>query len=285
MEEVTVIVAALIAGAGAASQGIGGQLGHDAVAGLTLLVKQKLAGSALGQAAVDDVTGTTKPDSPTANVIKDKLEAARAGEDGALIARAKALLELIQRYGPDQGTPYTASISGGGASAQGDGARAVGQGGVWVGGNNSGSINTGTQAGTQTGGSTPRGQGVGQQGTRHIDTGGGAYVEGDLTTSGDFVGRDRVTNYASAQPSGSANTDAAVSDAAHTLAAFLNNHFSEEELRDVAFQLNVDWDNVAGATKQSKARELAIFCDRRGRLPQLKGIARLLRPILRDQLS
>ncbi len=82
-------------------------------------------------------------------------------------------------FKPDKGktaaagdTTYQATLTGNGAIAQGAGATAVGSGGVNVGGNSSGSINTGTQ----------------------VNTGGGAYVGGNVHAGGDFVGRDKVTH-------------------------------------------------------------------------------------------
>ena len=68
------------------------------------------------------------------------------------------------------GNTYNANLTGGGAIAQGPGAMAAGAGGVVVGGQNTGSINTGTQ----------------------INTGGGAHIVGNVNTGGgDFVGRDK----------------------------------------------------------------------------------------------
>jgi hypothetical protein len=67
---------------------------------------------------------------------------------------------------------YQASLTGSGAIAQGPGATAVGAGGVHVGGKNTGNINTGAQ----------------------VNTGGGAYVGGNVTAGRDFVGRDRITH-------------------------------------------------------------------------------------------
>ena len=67
-------------------------------------------------------------------------------------------------------TTYQANLTGNGAMAQGTGATAVGSGGVTVGGNSSGEIKTGM----------------------HVNTGGGAYVAGDVNTGGDFVGCDKV---------------------------------------------------------------------------------------------
>jgi hypothetical protein len=71
-------------------------------------------------------------------------------------------------------TTYNANVAGSGAIAQGAGATAIGARGVLVGGNNTGNINTGAQS--------------------HVDTGGGAYIKGDVSTGGgDFVGRDKHT--------------------------------------------------------------------------------------------
>jgi len=78
-------------------------------------------------------------------------------------------------FAPDQGAPaapahtrYQATLNGSGAIAQGGGP-AVGPRGVSIDGNNTSPINTGTQ----------------------VETGGGAYLGGDVTTGGDFIGRDQ----------------------------------------------------------------------------------------------
>lgn len=69
------------------------------------------------------------------------------------------------------GATYQATLAGNGAIAQGPGATAASAGGVAIGGNHTGNINTGTQT--------------------NIDTGGGAYIGGTVTTGGGkFVGRD-----------------------------------------------------------------------------------------------
>jgi hypothetical protein len=73
---------------------------------------------------------------------------------------------------PQPGVSYQATNTGSGAVAQGPGATAIGAGGVYVGGKNKGNINTGTQ----------------------ISTGGGAYVAGNVSAGGDFVGRDKITS-------------------------------------------------------------------------------------------
>jgi len=81
-------------------------------------------------------------------------------------------IELKPEKG-EGGAPHgSTTLTGSDAIAQGRGATAVGAGGVHVGGKNTGNINTGTQ----------------------IDTGGGAYVGGNVTAGGDVVGRDQVTH-------------------------------------------------------------------------------------------
>lgn len=81
-------------------------------------------------------------------------------------------LKLDKREAAASGnTQYQANLIGSGAIAQGPGATAIGAGGVHVGGKNTGDINTGTQ----------------------VNTGGGAYVRGNVDASGDFVGRDKIT--------------------------------------------------------------------------------------------
>lgn len=73
------------------------------------------------------------------------------------------------------GDSYQATLNGPGAIAQGAGATAVGAGGVFVGGKNTGSIKTGMQS--------------------HTNTGGGAHIGGSVHTGGgDFVGRYQIKN-------------------------------------------------------------------------------------------
>lgn len=98
--------------------------------------------------------------------------------EGLLFHFSQQLDKLIAsgfiEFKPDNGqaatgTTYNANLTGSGAIAQGGGT-AVGAGGVFVGGRNSGSINSGTQ----------------------INTGGSAYVGGNVIAGGDFVGRDKL---------------------------------------------------------------------------------------------
>lgn len=85
------------------------------------------------------------------------------------------------------------ALTGSGAIAQGSGAVAVGRGGVVIGGANTGSIITGTQIiGDLVRGDKVLGEKIGSQ----INTMGGAYFGGNVTASGDVVGRDQVITQA-----------------------------------------------------------------------------------------
>jgi len=119
---------------------------------------------------------------------------------------------------------------------------------------------------------------------RQINTGGGTNIEGDVKT-GSFVGRDQVVhnNYYGNQSE--ENATSKLSDESRKLAELLNDYFSMDDLEDLAFQLGLDWDNLRGETKKSKARTLTLHCETTDRLDNLKRIMRLARPNLRGQLS
>ena len=50
----------------------------------------------------------------------------------------------------------------------------------------------------------------------------------------------------------------------------LTDRFGEEELRDLAFDLAVEYDDLPGSARKDKARELVTFCRRHDRLDELK---------------
>ncbi len=54
--------------------------------------------------------------------------------------------------------------------------------------------------------------------------------------------------------------------------------FNAEELRTLCFELNVDYDDLAGESKSGKARELVTYLNRRGRLAELPTLISKLRP-------
>lgn len=46
-------------------------------------------------------------------------------------------------------------------------------------------------------------------------------------------------------------------------------NFNEEELREFCFEIDVDYEDLRGGSKSSKARELADYCRRMGTVPLL----------------
>lgn len=263
MDPLSMIVSAVVAGIVAATKDTAGQVVKDAYNGLKGVLTKKLGGSA-------DLDGLEK--SPNSNgrqeTLKEELQGANAAQDAEVLAKVNELIERLKAANAPASKElatisYNATNSGSGAIAQGDGAKAVGAGGVMVDGNVSGSINTG-----------------------HINTGGGAFVGGDLNTGGaSFVGRDqKIThNYYGLSPAESASTQ--FSDTSHKLYAVLKDKwFSEPDLQDLCFQLDIDWDALNGNNKIDKARSLVLDCEKNNKLPKLLSIVRLVRSNLRDQL-
>lgn len=58
----------------------------------------------------------------------------------------------------------------------------------------------------------------------------------------------------------------------------LENAFSLEELATLCFDLGVDFDSLPGSGKAAKARELIIYLEHRGRIPELIALCRVQRP-------
>lgn len=58
----------------------------------------------------------------------------------------------------------------------------------------------------------------------------------------------------------------------------INDSFSEDDLRDLCFDLQLDFENLPGTVKKDKARELIIHFDRRKRINVLVTAFRELRP-------
>ena len=63
-----------------------------------------------------------------------------------------------------------------------------------------------------------------------------------------------------------------------TLLEELDKSFSEGELRTLAFDLRVDFENLPGHGKKDKARELILYLERRSRIPDLVSELCKLRP-------
>ncbi len=54
--------------------------------------------------------------------------------------------------------------------------------------------------------------------------------------------------------------------------------FNDSELRDLCFDMNVDYESLNGENKADKARELIAFCELRQIVPDLVARCRELRP-------
>lgn len=145
MDPITIIVAALAAGAVEAARSTVEQAVKDAYTALKELVSRKLGSKPNADSARAAMSlAQSKPGDPARQaVLKDELQAAGIDADTDILKLARALSEALERAGT--GISHHATVSGGGAIAQGPGATAVGAGGVFVGGSSSGSINTGTQ--------------------------------------------------------------------------------------------------------------------------------------------
>jgi formylglycine-generating enzyme required for sulfatase activity len=58
----------------------------------------------------------------------------------------------------------------------------------------------------------------------------------------------------------------------------MNDSFDEEELRTLAFELGIGYDNIAGTTRTGKAREMISALDRQGRIDELYVLCARKRP-------
>lgn len=58
----------------------------------------------------------------------------------------------------------------------------------------------------------------------------------------------------------------------------ISEYFNAEELADLCYRLNIQYDNLAGSTVSAKARELTDYCRRHGRTDKLVATCRELRP-------
>jgi GTPase SAR1 family protein len=59
---------------------------------------------------------------------------------------------------------------------------------------------------------------------------------------------------------------------------FLVERLNDEELREICFELHVDYESLGGEGKEGIARELILYLDRRQHIPELVGIGKRLRP-------
>lgn len=120
------------------------------------------------------------------------------------------------------------------------------------------------------------------QGTGAIAAGAGAVIVQGSNSGGINTGTQTTHNYY-----GAANDEAAaanLSPAGRHLAELLNQYFDLSELEGLCFDMDIDKDNLAGATKIAKAQSLIIYVERNARLAELQTLVRAKRPHLRGQV-
>ncbi len=61
----------------------------------------------------------------------------------------------------------------------------------------------------------------------------------------------------------------------------LTQYFNSSELTDLAWDMNIDYEEIAGETKSAKARNLITYCQRRGRLDQLIAVVQSRRSFIK----
>lgn len=72
---------------------------------------------------------------------------------------------------------------------------------------------------------------------------------------------------------------------AQALYRALEGSFSLEELRELAFEMDVDLESLPGDGRSAKARELVTYCRRHDRLAELRGRVLAKRPHLAAALA
>lgn len=88
-----------------------------------------------------------------------------------------------------------------------------------------------------------------------------------------------VTQHFSAGDSGSEPTVPPLNSAQLvTLADLTSRYFNLADVRDLCFRLGIDYEDVAGAGKSDKIRELVLMVERNGRSPELITLLKQLRP-------
>jgi hypothetical protein len=99
MDPITMIIAALTAGAVAGAQGTASDAVKDAYAGLRGLVKRLFSGKPIAEAALENHT----EDPESKELLEKHLRAVNAGDDTALIEAAQKVLAAVDPDGTHSG--------------------------------------------------------------------------------------------------------------------------------------------------------------------------------------
>jgi hypothetical protein len=92
MDPITIILTALVAGAGAGLKPTAEQVVKDAYDGIKTLIKRKYARVSIENLEGDPASEARK------SVVKEDLEKANAGDDPELLLRAKAVLDAVREH-------------------------------------------------------------------------------------------------------------------------------------------------------------------------------------------
>jgi hypothetical protein len=131
MDPVTIIVAALAAGAAAGVTDVASQAIKDGYAALKGLIIGRFGQKADIKEAVEQVE--KKPDSEGRKAtLQEELQAAGAGQDQEVVQQARAFLDMLKDKGALSQASYSAILAGSGAIAQ-DHSVAAGAGGTAIG--------------------------------------------------------------------------------------------------------------------------------------------------------
>ena len=142
MDPISIIVAALVAGAAAAGKDAAAEAVKDAYQGFKKLIMRKFGARPEVALAVEQVE--QHPNSqgwPAA--LQEGLQQAQADKDPEVMEQAQKLWDLLKSLGLSGGTSYQATLTGSGAIAQGAGAVAAGAGGTAIGGSVQGGVHIG----------------------------------------------------------------------------------------------------------------------------------------------
>ena len=118
MDPITLILAALAAGASESLKDTAGEAIKDAYAGLKALVRRRLKGDSAAEAELDGVERQSDAD---VSVLKQRLEATAADRDDELLNLAREILARVDPQGSQAGK-YNVAISGGKGNVVGDNA-------------------------------------------------------------------------------------------------------------------------------------------------------------------
>ena len=102
-------------------------------------------------------------------------------------------------------------------------------------------------------------------------------AEIDVSFTDLCLDRDVSPQTFEAHKNGQQKSQAAVSSKVLLLES-LNKHFNIEELQNLCFYLDIDFEQIPGDTKTSKARELVSYANRHDLTGNLTNVVRQLRP-------